>query len=92
MTGVKALSRFVRKQIGFVNRQIEPCRREILDTGGVALMILGIVAIVTAALNHHLGTHLERSELVDAGSVFVAAGGVLIGLAGAERPRSRRAR
>ena len=70
-----------------VHRWIEPHRREILDTAGVAFMIMGIVGIVAAALDHHIGTHLVRSELVDAGSVFVAAGGILIGLAGSERSK-----
>lgn len=58
---------------------IEEHRRTILDTFGLTLLLAGLAIIVLAVAAFEEG-RIRPGDWIDAGSVMVAAGGVLFGL------------
>jgi hypothetical protein len=70
-------------------RQIDKHRRTILDVGAFALLLLGFTCIVLGLLSVKASTDLHVSDWIDAGSVFIAAGGILIGIGGSRRESER---
>jgi hypothetical protein len=58
---------------------LEKHRRTILDTFGIALLLAGL-AILLLALLTPKEARIRPGDWIDAGSVMVAAGGVLFGL------------
>jgi hypothetical protein len=58
---------------------IEKHRRTILDTLGLTLLLAGLAIIALAVAVFEEGS-IQPGDWIDAGSVMVAAGGVLFGL------------
>jgi len=73
--------KFIGLEDGWLDTVLSAHRRRLLDRGGVVLVGVGFAFVLVAILGGNVGK-LQAGDWIGAGTVFVAAGGLLLRLGG----------